>query len=212
MYFGDGSASEGDFHPALNFAATLECPVLFFCRNNGYAISTPVEDQYRGDGIVSRAAGYGIASIRVDGNDAIAVQVATAEARRVAVTEGRPVLIEAMTYRQGHHSTSDDSSRYRKESLEGIEHWRTALHPIPRLRSYLESEGWWSTEHEESLQQTERHNVLQALNAAEAKPKPKVLEDLFFDVYKEIPDSLKEQQKELEEMIAKYPEHYRLDH
>ena len=63
-------ASEGDFHPALNFAATLEAPVLFFCRNNGYAISTPVEDQYRGDGIVSRAAGYGIASIRVDGNDA----------------------------------------------------------------------------------------------------------------------------------------------
>ena len=73
-------------------------------------------------------------------------------------------------------------------------------------------QGWWSTEHEASLHQTERHNVLQALVTAESKPKPKVLEDLFHDVYKEIPDSLKEQQRELEEMIAKYPDHYRLDH
>ena len=59
MYFGEGAASEGDFHAAMNFASTLECPMIFFCRNNGYAISTPIEDQFRGDGIAARAAGYG---------------------------------------------------------------------------------------------------------------------------------------------------------
>ena len=66
-YFGEGAASEGDAHSALNFAATLETPIIFFCRNNGYAISTPTSEQYRGDGIASRAAGYGMLAIRVDG-------------------------------------------------------------------------------------------------------------------------------------------------
>jgi 2-oxoisovalerate dehydrogenase E1 component alpha subunit len=70
-FFGDGAASEGDFHAALNFAATTEAPVIFFCRNNGYAISTPAKEQYRGDGIASRGSGYGIDTIRVDGNDVL---------------------------------------------------------------------------------------------------------------------------------------------
>jgi 2-oxoisovalerate dehydrogenase E1 component alpha subunit len=70
-YFGDGAASEGDFHAALNMAATTESPVIFFCRNNGYAISTPASEQYRGDGIASRGHGYGIDTIRVDGNDVL---------------------------------------------------------------------------------------------------------------------------------------------
>lgn len=111
-YFGDGAASEGDFHPALNFASTRDCPVIFFCRNNGYAISTPIKDQYRGDGIAPRAVGYGMEAVRVDGNDLVAVYEVTKEARRRAVSEGRPILIEAMTYRGGHHSTSDDSTAY----------------------------------------------------------------------------------------------------
>lgn len=68
-YFGEGAASEGDFHAALNIAATRGCPTLFICRNNGYAISTPTLEQYKGDGIASRGVGYGIETIRVDGND-----------------------------------------------------------------------------------------------------------------------------------------------
>jgi 2-oxoisovalerate dehydrogenase E1 component alpha subunit len=88
-YFGEGAASEGDFHAALNFAATLECPVLFFCRNNGYAISTPTHEQFRGDGIVSRAPGYGMHSIRVDGNDFFAVYNATKAARDYAVKNNK---------------------------------------------------------------------------------------------------------------------------
>ncbi|XP_077839169.1 2-oxoisovalerate dehydrogenase subunit alpha, mitochondrial isoform X5 [Macaca mulatta] len=98
-YFGEGAASEGDAHAGFNFAATLECPIIFFCRNNGYAISTPTSEQYRGDGIAARGPGYGIMSIRVDGNDVFAVYNATREARRRAVAENQPFLIEAMTYR-----------------------------------------------------------------------------------------------------------------
>uniref|UniRef100_A0A2K6FXK3 2-oxoisovalerate dehydrogenase subunit alpha n=1 Tax=Propithecus coquereli TaxID=379532 RepID=A0A2K6FXK3_PROCO len=98
-YFGEGAASEGDAHAGFNFAATLECPIIFFCRNNGYAISTPTSEQYRGDGIAARGPGYGLISIRVDGNDVFAVYNATKEARRRAVAENQPFLIEAMTYR-----------------------------------------------------------------------------------------------------------------
>ena len=98
-YFGEGATSEGDAHAAFNFAATLKCPVIFFCRNNGYAISTPVKDQYAGDGIASRAHGYGMPVIRVDGNDVFAVHNATKMARNHCATENMPVLIEAMTYR-----------------------------------------------------------------------------------------------------------------
>ena len=73
-YFGEGAASEGDFHAALNIAATRSCPIVFVCRNNGYAISTPALEQYKGDGIASRGVGYGIDTIRVDGNDIFAVR------------------------------------------------------------------------------------------------------------------------------------------
>lgn len=99
VYFGDGAAQEGDCHAAMNFAATLNCPVIFLCRNNGYAISTPVNEQYAGDGIVSRGIGYGMEAIRVDGNDVLAVYNVTKYAKNICVTEHRPVLIEAMTYR-----------------------------------------------------------------------------------------------------------------
>lgn len=134
-YFGEGAASEGDFHAALNFAATKDCPILFFCRNNGFAISTPTIDQFRGDGIASRGAGYGIPIMRVDGNDFLAVHEATRKAREFILRENRPVLIEAMSYRQGHHSTSDDSTRYREVS--DIKHWKETCDPIDRTRNYL---------------------------------------------------------------------------
>ena len=76
-YFGEGAASEGDAHAAFNFAATLDCPIIFFCRNNGYAISTPVNEQYKGDGIAVRGPAFGMDTIRVDGNDVFAVYNAT---------------------------------------------------------------------------------------------------------------------------------------
>ncbi|XP_011942248.1 PREDICTED: 2-oxoisovalerate dehydrogenase subunit alpha, mitochondrial isoform X2 [Cercocebus atys] len=156
-YFGEGAASEGDAHAGFNFAATLECPIIFFCRNNGYAISTPTSEQYRGDGIAARGPGYGIMSIRVDGNDVFAVYNATKEARRRAVAENQPFLIEAMTYRIGHHSTSDDSSAYR--SVDEVNYWDKQDHPISRLRHYLLSQGWWDEEQEKAWRKQSRKKM-----------------------------------------------------
>jgi 2-oxoisovalerate dehydrogenase E1 component alpha subunit len=99
VYFGEGAASEGDFHAGMLLASVLGCPTIFFCRNNGFAISTPAAEQYAGDGIASRGPGYGVKTIRVDGNDALAVLSVMREARKYAIQESKPVLVEATTYR-----------------------------------------------------------------------------------------------------------------
>jgi len=204
-YFGEGAASEGDFHAAFNFSSTLEVPIVFFCRNNGYAISTPSREQFRGDGIISRAAGYGMRAIRVDGNDILAVREATAEARRLAVEHSCPVLIEAMTYRAGHHSTSDDSTRYR--SVTEIKHWQTLYDPIARFRTFLEDRGWWDGQQDQALRDTERMSVLGAIDNAEKKPMPGA-DQLFEDVYADKPRHLLKQEQSMFEHIQKYPDHY----
>merc|ERR1719454_2023559 len=121
-YFGDGAASEGDALTALNFASVYGAQTLFICRNNGYSISTGVEDQYGGDGIAARGPAFGIPALRVDGNDIVAVYNATKEARRRCVEEKTPVLLELMTYRVGDHTTSDDSSAYRTKAE--VADWR----------------------------------------------------------------------------------------
>lgn len=99
VFFGEGTASEGDFHAGMLLASTIPSPTLFIARNNGFAISTPSSEQYYGDGIAARGAGYGIDTIRVDGNDILAVISAVSEARRRCVQGGRGVLVEAMSYR-----------------------------------------------------------------------------------------------------------------
>jgi 2-oxoisovalerate dehydrogenase E1 component alpha subunit len=203
-YFGDGSASEGDAHPAMNFAATLDVPVIFFCRNNGYAISTPTEEQYRGDGIVSRAPGYGMVGLRVDGNDLFAVYNATKKAREFALENSRPVLIEAMTYRIGHHSTSDDSSAYRSKGE--VEQFGE-MDPIIRMQAYLTNRGLWDDEKQKALVKESRKDVLKHFEAAEKRPKP-ALKHLFTDVYDDVPPHLESQWKEVQEHIAKYPDEY----
>jgi len=203
-YFGEGAASEGDAHAAFNFAATLECPIIFFCRNNGYAISTPVSEQYRGDGIAIRGPAYGMATIRVDGNDVLAVYNATLKARQIAVNENRPVLIEAMTYRIGHHSTSDDSSAYR--SVDEVKQFNQD-HPIKRFSNYLESKGIWSEQQEKEWKNTSRTNVMQAFARAEKKLKPS-WKEMFTEVYDEMPADLQKQMKEMEEHVELYKDEY----
>ncbi|CAM2110426.1 unnamed protein product [Caretta caretta] len=208
-YFGEGAASEGDAHAGFNFAATLECPILFFCRNNGYAISTPTSEQYRGDGIAARGPGYGIMSIRVDGNDVFAVYNATREARRRAIAENQPFLIEAMTYRIGHHSTSDDSSAYR--SVDEVNYWDKQDHPISRLHHYLRGRGWWDEEQEKSWRKKSRKRVMEAFEQAERKLKPGP-QHLFSDVYHEMPPHLQKQQEALLRHLQLYGDHYPLEH
>mmetsp|Transcript_41933 Transcript_41933/g.68090 ORF Transcript_41933/g.68090 Transcript_41933/m.68090 type:complete len:454 (-) Transcript_41933:50-1411(-) len=204
-YFGDGAASEGDFHAALNFASTLECPVIFFCRNNGWAISTPAHEQFRGDGIISRAPGYGMRGIRVDGNDMLAVYEATKVAREYAVSESRPVIVEAMTYRRSHHSSSDDSTTYREK--DELVWWQQNNDPVARIRLYLESRGLWDSQQEAELKIALKKETVQSLNNAEKLPKPPI-DDLFTDVYKEMPKRLREQQEDLEAHIRKYAPEY----
>lgn len=204
-FFGDGCASTTDFHSGLNFAATLRAPVIFFCRNNGYAISTPVTDQYAGDGIVSRAPGYGIAAIRIDGNDVFAVHDAVREAREYSLKHQAPVLIEAMTYRQGHHSTSDDSLRYR--SAKEVRSFTDHGDPIHRMEKFLERHGYMTSKDFASIAEKEKLEVINAMREAERKPKPS-LQELFTDVYQEMPKSLQEQQSQLHEHLQKYSKHY----
>lgn len=206
-YFGEGAASEGDFHAALNIAATRNCPMVFFCRNNGYAISTPSLEQYKGDGIASRGVGYGIDTVRVDGNDIFAVRRATQIAREMALKNQKPVLIEAMSYRVAHHSTSDDSFAYR--SKREVEDWKRKDNPITRMRKWLENKSWWSEEQEAELRSTTRKEVLKAFSAAEKVKKPKI-RNLFDDTYAELPEKLRAQRAELAEILDQYPENYDL--
>ncbi|KAJ2614305.1 hypothetical protein H4S08_001783 [Coemansia sp. RSA 1365] len=207
-YFGEGAASEGDFHAGLNMAATLGCPVIYYCRNNGYAISTPAIEQYRGDGIASRGVGYGIDTIRVDGNDIWAIYAATKAARKIAVEQNKPVLIEAMTYRVSHHSTSDDSSAYR--SKKEVEDWNKRDNPIARMRSWLENKGWWAKGEDAEITKSAKAEVLAAFAAAEKLKRP-AIKHLFEDVYDKIPPSLEREKAEIEELVKKYPDYYRVN-
>lgn len=203
-YFGEGAASEGDFHAGLNMAAVLNCPVIFFCRNNGYAISTPAEEQFAGDGIASRGLGYGIKTIRIDGNDVLAIYAATKEARRIAIEEKCPVLIEAMTYRLAAHSTSDDPTGYR--SREEEDKWR-AKDPIARMAKWLESKGWFDEAENQKRVDKARQDVLAAMKSCE-KTDVCAIEDIVEDVYDTAPWHLKEQLSELKAHIKKYPKMY----
>jgi len=208
VYFGEGATSEGDFHAAMNFAATLETPTIFFCRNNKWAISTPAREQYRGDGIAGRGVSYGIHTIRVDGNDLWAVYNASVEAKRIATQNCVPVLIEAMTYRIGHHSTSDDSTRYR--TPDEVNHWREKTNPIARLRNYMDKKGWWSEEQDKALVAESRQLVRDALGKAEKQLKP-ALVHLFTDVYDAIPPHIEAQKLQLERHLKTYPDEYPID-
>jgi 2-oxoisovalerate dehydrogenase E1 component alpha subunit len=205
-YFGEGAASEGDFHAGLNMAAVHNAPVIFFCRNNGYAISTPSDEQYKGNGIASRGVGYGIKTIRIDGNDILAVIKATQLAREYALAENAPVIIEAMSYRLGAHSTSDDPSGYRTKEEEAKWHEHD---PISRMKNWMLNQGWWTEEQESDLFDALREDILAAVKVAEKIAKPPV-EDLITDVYDTPIPRLQKQLDELKEHIKKYPEAYPL--
>ncbi|QIZ76163.1 thiamine pyrophosphate-dependent dehydrogenase E1 component subunit alpha [Ferrimonas lipolytica] len=204
-FFGEGAASEGDFHAGLNMAAVHQAPVIFFCRNNGYAISTPAEEQYAGDGIAPRGVGYGIKTIRVDGNDMLAVLAATQLARQVALEQQCPVLIEAMSYRLGAHSSSDDPSGYRSKEEE--QKWREH-DPVLRYKLWLQAQGWWSESDDEALYQQYKQEVLAAVKVAEVLPMPE-LSTLVTDVYDEVPKHLSEQLEQVKTQVQQYPEYYR---
>ncbi len=137
VYYGDGASSQGDVHEAMVFAASYQTPEVFFLQNNQWAISVPVSTQSRAP-LYQRGQGYGIPSLQVDGNDVLASWAVTRQALDEARAGGGPRAIEAVTYRMGAHTTSDDPTKYRTSDEE--ESW-ARRDPIARLRAYLQGRG-----------------------------------------------------------------------
>ena len=136
-FFGDGATSQGDVHEGMVFAAAFDSPVVFYCQNNQWAISEPVDRQSRVP-LWERSTGYGFPGVRVDGNDVVACLAVTRWALEECRSGNGPVMIEAFTYRMDAHTTSDDPTRYRL--ADEAEHWKL-LDPIERVRVYLSRQG-----------------------------------------------------------------------
>jgi len=195
-YFGDGATSEGDFHEAMNFAGVFRAGCVFFCQNNGWAISLPRAEQTAAETIAQKADAYGMPGVLVDGNDVFAVYAATRDAvARARAGEG-PTLIEALTYRMGPHSTADDVTRYR--DAEETARWRDR-DPLDRLRAYLTAQGRWTQEWQDELERTSSEKVEQAVAAAE-RYQPFTAAETFDGMFAELPEILMEQRALAEEL------------
>lgn len=178
-YFGDGATSQGDVNEAMVFAASFQAPVIFFCQNNQWAISEPVGLQAQRH-ISDRAPGFGIPSMRVDGNDVLAVLAATRIALDRARRGGGPTFIEAVTYRMGPHTTSDDPKRYR--STGELDEW-AAKDPITRLGRLLEGRGVLTEDVATRVQQKAdavAHEMRAACVALERHPDPLTVFDQVY--------------------------------
>src|SRR5215510_1808084 len=193
-FMGDGGTSEPDFHVALNFAGVSRAPCVLICQNNQWAISTPGHVQTAAASIALKGAGYGIEAIRADGNDVIAVYRAVKYAADKARRGDGPSFVELLTYRVSAHSSSDDPSRYRDESVTEV--WRGTRDPIRRLETYLCARGWLEPGERDAIAQRIEIEVRDAIARQEAIPPP-ALETLFDDVYEQPTPRLREQLAEL---------------
>ncbi|ART69059.1 pyruvate dehydrogenase (acetyl-transferring) E1 component subunit alpha [Mycobacterium dioxanotrophicus] len=198
-FMGDGATSEGDAHEAFNMASVSKAPCVFFIQNNQWAISVPVGHQMAGPSIAHRAVGYGMPGIRVDGNDVLACYAVMAEAAERARHGGGPTLIEAVTYRMGPHTTSDDPTRYR--SADEVQDW-LARDPIARYRTYLESVGVFSERLQERVA-ARSHRLCAELRDAIVGGADHDPAELFDTVYAEITPELARQRDELLAELAK---------
>lgn len=181
-FIGDGGTSEGDFHEGLNFASVFGAPVVFVVQNNGWAISVPTEKQMKVRRVASRAQGYGIPGVVVDGNDLVAVWKAAQEAVERARSGGGPTLLEALTYRIAPHTSSDDPGRYRTE--EQTEVWKRK-DPVMRMRRCLEYLGVWDEQRESALVEELETELLAALEEADRSPEPapwSIVEEVFAEM------------------------------
>jgi pyruvate dehydrogenase E1 component alpha subunit len=166
---GDGATSEGDFNEALNFAAVFKAPIIFVIQNNGWAISVPRRQQTTLEFLAQRGPGFGVPGYLVDGNDILAVyQLISDCAARVRAGEG-PVLIEALTYRMGAHTTADDPTRYRP--AEELERWGQR-DPLVRYRKFLMERGLLTDAANEEMYDQVATEFQTALTAYEALPPP----------------------------------------
>lgn len=194
---GDGGTSHGDFNEALNFAGSFDAPLIVLVQNNQYGISTPVSKQTKAGTLAQKAIAAGVKGIQVDGNDIFAVYKAMEEARKHASSGKGPVLIEAMTYRIGAHTTSDDPSLYRTD--EEVEEWKQK-DPIDRLKKYMINKKWW-TEKEDKALEEENNKYVQEVFAEIEKTGDYDLEEVFKYTYSEMTPNQVEQYEKYKKFL-----------
>jgi pyruvate dehydrogenase E1 component subunit alpha len=169
VFFGDGATSEGAFHEGANFAAVMRAPLILFCNNNHWAISTPVTEQTRAESLAAKAAGYGMPGVRVDGLDVLAVYEATRDAVARARDGDGPSFIEAVSYRAAPHATADDPRAYVDQERVEEERRRECL---GRYEGYLRRAGLLTDEMSASIRGEAEERMREGIRAAEAEPDP----------------------------------------
>ena len=199
VFMGDGATSEGDAHEALNLASVFNAPCVFFVQNNQWAISVPLEKQMAAPSLAHRAIGYGMPGLRVDGNDVLACYAVMEEAATRARAGGGPTFIEAVTYRMGPHTTSDDPTRYRDD--DEVEHWRTR-DPIDRFRAHLQRIGVWTDRVEQRVAHRSQRMRAELRESVINEPDVDVAE-VFDTVYHRITPDLARQRDELATELAR---------
>ena len=203
-FFGDGATSQGDFHEGLNFAAVFQAPVVFVCQNNHWAISVPLAKQTRSKTLAQKALAYGMPGIQVDGNDILAVFVASQEAVQRARNGDGPTLIECVTYRVMMHTTADDPKRYRTD--EEVEKW-VKRDPLPRFQKYLMNKGLLSKEKLIEIESEIIDEIQTAVDGAEKQMAgfgdPM---NMFDHAYADMPPYLKAQKADLARELSETAE------
>ena len=202
-HFGDGATSEGDFHEALNFAGVFDAPAVFFCNNNGYAISVPRERQTASATIAGKADAYGFSGVQVDGMDPLAVYAVTREAvekaRDPREDELRPTLVEAVCYRYGAHTTADDPSVYRDDAE--VQRWKER-DPIPRMETFLRERGLLDDERVEAIHERCRDEAADLIAAAEKHESD--VDAWFENAYAEATPRVRESREYLRELRERH--------
>jgi pyruvate dehydrogenase E1 component alpha subunit len=188
VYFGDGATSEGAFHEGANFASVMRAPLVLFCNNNQWAISTPLEAQTRAEALADKAAGYGMPGVRVDGGDVLAVYEATREAVERARAGDGPTFVEAVTYRAAPHATADDPRAYIDPQRVEEERRREC---VGRYEAYLRRLGLLTDELAAAARAEAEAVLREGIGAAEAEPPPDP-ELLFRNAYADPPANLRD--------------------
>ena len=199
--FGDGAASKGDVHEGMNFAGVMDLPVVFLLENNQWAISVPVDRQTGAETYAARAAGYGFGGVLVDGNDVLATYRATKRAVERARAENEPTLVEALTYRRGAHSTSDDPSLYRDEAE--VAEWEKR-DPVDRYERFLEDRGLWTPAYAEEVRESAEAEAKEAADSAIETAAEQSPEEVFDEVYANPPAAVESQRRELERLRERF--------
>ncbi|ADB35856.1 pyruvate dehydrogenase (acetyl-transferring) E1 component, alpha subunit [Kribbella flavida DSM 17836] len=184
-YFGDGASSQGDVNEAFIYASVFNAPVVFFCQNNQWAISEPIDRQTRIP-LYQRAAGFGFPGVRVDGNDVLATYAVTQQALKRAREGSGPTLVEAYTYRMGAHTTSDDPTKYRLS--EDLEYWKLK-DPIERVKAYLARSAGVGQDFFAEVEAEADQVAAELRRGCLAMPDP-TMTDFFQHAYVDMPDEL----------------------